>query len=326
MPRDSLQSVLIVTQKFDPHADSLIKLFKQRDVSFFRLNTDDFHADLTTRASSDGGDILFSDRYGRSHSFPSQTRSVWHRKPIDPAPLPGVRNDESKKVILQETLEYLSYPGAIDGPRWVNNPLANQRAQRKFPQLRLAQQLGLRIPRTLITNDPAEARSFQRQIAGPLLCKSMKAQAFASEGTESFIFSRKMTADELEQNIEQIAHCPTLLQEYIEKDHELRVTVIGDALFCCRIDSQTVDGARADWRQVDPFTVPHAIVDLEPATAAKLKQMLAHHDLRYGAFDLIVTPAGELVFLELNPNGQWLWIELITGAPLSEAMFRLLVQ
>jgi len=320
------KAVLIITEKFDPHADRVIDLFKQAGVKFFRLNTDDFHSDLLTAASSADCNICFRDHFGRSHRYPEETLAVWHRKPIDPAPPLAIEDDAARKVVLQETIEFLSYPSCIDGVRWVNNPHANLRAQRKFPQLRLARELGLTVPRTVVTNDPQQARAFQREVAGPLLCKSMKAHAFRDADATAFIFSRKVEPDEFLEAAEQMAHCPTLLQEYVAKDHELRVTIFGEKVFCCRIDSQNVSGAESDWRRVDPFKVPHRIVDLDARIEAALKRMMAAHDLSYGAFDLIVTPEGNPVFLELNPNGQWLWIELITGAPLSQAAFDLLAQ
>ena len=319
------QSVLIITSKFDPHADHVIQIFKTREIPFFRLNTDDFHDDYTIAAHDRPFELLFRDAWGRAHSYPAETRAVWHRKPVDPAHPKAVIDDATRNIVLQETNEFLTYPSAIDAARWVNNPAANQRAQRKFPQLRLASALGLRVPRTLITNDPSRARDFQQEIDGPLICKSMKAQSFEESGRASFIFSRKVQAAEFQAHIDQIRHCPTFLQEYIQKDHELRVTVFGDRVFCCRIDSQSVAGAESDWRRIDPFKIPHRIVELDPAVETALKAMMQDAGLLYGAFDLIVTPQGEAVFLELNPNGQYLWIELITGAPLSQAMVDLLV-
>jgi glutathione synthase/RimK-type ligase-like ATP-grasp enzyme len=147
----------------------------------------------------------------------------------------------------------------------------------------------------------------------------MKEQGFVDE-TAHFIFSRKVGAEEFSAHADAVALCPSLFQEYIEKDHELRITIVGDETFCCRIDSQSVDGAKTDWRQVDPSKVPHRIVPLDPGIEDKLRQMLQRYGLRYGAFDMIVTPQGEYVFLELNPNGQWLWIELMTGAPITNAL------
>jgi hypothetical protein len=317
------KTVLIVTEKFDPHADHVIKVFKEREIPFFRLNTDDFHVDMKVAAMSDDGGILLEDRWNRAHRFPHDTLSVWHRKPVDPAPPEGVVRAPVQKVILHETLEFLGYLGCDRRVRWINNPHDNRYAQRKFPQIRLARELGLRVPRTLITNDPARAREFHASVGGRLLCKSMKEQGYVDE-TAHFIFSRKVASEEFEAQVAQVAHCPTFFQEYTEKDHELRITIVGDEVFCCRLDSQAVSGAETDWRQVDPSKVPHRLVDLDAGIVAKLKQILAHYGLRYGAFDMIVTPEGEYVFLELNPNGQWLWIELMTGAPLTAALVRLL--
>jgi hypothetical protein len=317
-------SVLIVTEKFDPHADHVINVFKAREIPFFRLNTNDFHVDMKVAAGSLHGSILLEDRWGRSHRFPDDTRSVWYRKPVDPAPPEAVTNPAVRHLILQETLELMSYLGCERRIAWFNNPHDNRLAQKKFPQIRLAAELGFRVPRTLITNDPQRAREFGRDVGTRLLCKSMKEQGYVDGTTVHFIFSRKVEPDQFEAHVDQLALCPSLLQEYVEKDHELRITVIGDQVFCCRIDSQAVQGAETDWRRVDPSQIPHRIVPLDESVEAALKKMLKQFGLHYGAFDMIVTPEGEYVFLELNPNGQWLWIELITGAPLTDAMVRLL--
>ncbi len=326
MAAASEAAVLIVTEKFDPHADHVIGALNARKVPFFRLNTNDFHVDTRTSAASDDGSLLLEDRWNRSHRFPDQTRCVWYRKPVDPAPPAEVADAAARHLILHETLEYLSYLGCERRRPWYNNPHDNRLAQKKLPQIKLARELGLRVPRTLVTNDPQRARDFHRAAGGKILCKSMKEQGFGEERDAYFIFSRKVSAEEFGQHVDEVALCPTLLQEYVEKSHELRITIFGDKVFCCRLDSQSVSGAETDWRRVDPSKVPHRIVKLDETIEAALKRMLAHYGLRYGAFDMIVTPEGEHVFLELNPNGQWLWIELITGAPMTDAMVRLLLK
>ena len=317
-------TVLIVTRKFDPHADQVIGVLRQRNQPFFRLNTDDFHSDFRVTASGGDGSILLADQWGRSHRYPAQTRSVWYRKPVDPAPPPSVDDQAAQTVIREETQEFLAYLSADSTVQWFNDPHANLAARRKLPQVNLARSLGLRVPRTLVTNDPESARAFNQEVGGNLLCKSMKAIGYEEGPDFHAIFSRKVTPEEFRAHVEQIALCPSLLQEYIDKAHELRITIIGDTVFCCRIDSQSVGGAETDWRRVDPFQVPHEIIPLPQQIANALKTMLARYDLRFGTFDMIVTPAGEYVFLELNPNGQWLWIELITGAAMSEVMADLL--
>lgn len=95
-------------------------------------------------------------------------------------------------------------------------------------------------------------------------------------------------------------------------------------VFACRLDSQADEAARIDWRMVTPDRIAHSMVTLDNKVEAALKAMMRRFGLRFGAFDLIVTPEGETVFVELNPNGQWYWIELTTGAPMASAMADLL--
>lgn len=317
-------SVLIVTEKFDPHADHVIRALRADGIPFHRLNTNDLHEEIKVEACSAAASITFADLQGRAHRFPDDTRCVWYRKPIDPNPPKTVADPPTQALILAETLELLTYLSVERRVPWYNNPHDNRFSQRKFPQILLAQELGLRVPRTLITNDPARARAFSREVEGRLLCKSMKEQGFRDEKDGYFIFSRKVSPDEFERHADQVAYCPTLFQEYVEKAFELRITIIADELFCCRINSQAAKGAETDWRRIDPSQLEHQIVPLPDEIEAKLRRMLRHYGLSYGAFDMIVTPAGEYVFLELNPNGQWLWIELITGAEMTRAVVRML--
>lgn len=316
-------AVLVITSRFDPHADRVIPLLGRRGVPVFRLNTDDFHADTRVAAGEDGV-LRLRSRWGRTHDFPRETRSVWFRKPSDPVAPAGLDDPQAQDLVRRETLEFLDYLGAEEGVPWVSNPRAIAWAGRKLPQLALARRLGLRVPRTLVTNDPAEAAAFHAAVGGRLLCKAMKAVGFGDGDDHRSLFARAVPESEFAAHLADIAHCPTLFQEYVEKDHELRITFLGERVFCCRIDSQGIAGARTDWRRVDPFSVPHRMVDLAPAVEAALRRMLAAYGLPFGAFDMIVTPEGEPVFLELNPNGQWLWMELITGAPMAEAMADLL--
>jgi len=316
--------ILIVTEKLDTHADAVIREFNGRGQAFFRLNTDDFHTEYRSALRVDDGSVTFDDIWGRSIRFPHDVHAVWHRKPNDARNPPGIDDPGAAEMIQSETRELLNYLSSIHTRPWYNNPENNRISQRKFPQLCLAGELGFRVPRTLITNDPDRARAFEAETSSGLLCKTMKEAGYSTKDGSYFIFSRKIGKDEFDEHIDRISLCPTLLQEYIEKAYELRVTVIGDTVYACRLDSQADEEAKTDWRMVTPDRIAHSMVDLDGQVEAALKEMLRRFDLRFGAFDLIVTPEGDTVFLELNPNGQWYWIELITGAPMASAMADLL--
>jgi hypothetical protein len=319
------KAVLMISTKLDPHVDAVLTRLEARGVPCFRLNTDHFHEDYRiAMADEPTGTIRIADRWDRACAFPHDVRSVWMRKPEDPLPPPGIEDEGVRSFVRDEWREMMGFLPVDDRVVWVNNPDENRRHQRKFPQLRLAQHVGLRVPRSIITNDPDEAQSFFASCPQGVICKPMLMGSHYVEGEHYVAYTRTVPPAEFGALKETVSLCPTYLQERIAKDHELRVTIIGERLFACRIDSQAVAGAEQDWRAVDSHKLPHKMVDLPPDVDRALRDYLNACGLLFGAFDLIVTPAGEHIFLELNPNGQWYWIELSTGAPMADAMAELL--
>lgn len=118
------------------------------------------------------------------------------------------------------------------------------------------------------------------------------------------------------------------VQEYVEKQYELRVTVVCDKVFACKIDSQRMeeDKGRVDWRQGYEYGLHYEPYELPDAVKSFCFSFLQEMHLNFGCFDFIVTPQGEFVFLECNPNGQWLWLEQETGMPISQAIAECLMK
>jgi len=323
--KDVSRAVLAISTKLDPHVDAVFTRLGERGVSCFRLNTDQFHEEYRVETSdSPDGSILIEDAWGRTCRFPEGLRAVWMRKPEPPLPPKGVEDDGVRRYVEDEFREFMSFLPLDDRVPWINNPDLNRRHQRKMPQLRLARSLGLRVPRSIITNDPDKAEAFFLSCPRGVICKPLVMGSHYVGGEHRVAFTRHISKPEFTELKSSIGLCPTYLQEAVPKDHELRVTIIGEELFCCRIDSQSVPGAEQDWRAVSTLELPHSIVTLPKVIDRALRTYLSTCGLRFGAFDLIVTPDGEHVFLELNPNGQWYWVELATGAPMADAMADLL--
>lgn len=106
--------------------------------------------------------------------------------------------------------------------------------------------------------------------------------------------------------LDHIVSCPVVFQEYIEKQVELRITIVGDRIFAAEIHSQE-------------FHLPDEISE-------KLLRLMQELGLVFGCLDLILTPEGEYVFLEINPAGQWGWIEHFTKMPITEALTDMLIR
>jgi glutathione synthase/RimK-type ligase-like ATP-grasp enzyme len=201
--------------------------------------------------------------------------------------------------------------------RWVNHPSANARAAYKPHQLATAVACGLRVPRTLITNDPAAGREFVAGCSPGAVYKPL----YGSPVTPGWgLYTAEVSAeDAAAPTVAATAH---LFQERIEKAFEVRLTVVGeDRMFAARIDASTA-AARADWR-TDYDALTFTPIEVPEPIAAGAVRLMRRLDLRYGAIDFIVSPGEQpedWVFLEINANGQYGFVEKRAGLPIAAAI------
>ena len=139
-----------------------------------------------------------------------------------------------------------------------------------------------------------------------------------------FLYSERFSHEELFSSPNAIRACPVFAQEYIEKRYEYRVMIIGHQVLACRIDSQASPMTKTDWRHYDFNNVEHTRVELPLATQEHLIRFMQEVGLNYGAIDLIETPEGDYVFLEVNPCGQWGWIEHFADLQIPQAVANML--
>ena len=199
---------------------------------------------------------------------------------------------------------------------WVNAPDRLVRANSKPAQLDIARRLGLIIPETLVTNDPDAARAFIEAADGPVIYKSLSQNLDVDLGKA--LFTGQVTGAEIE-NLDLIRHTPGIFQAAVAKAFEVRATVVGPRIFAARIDSQAQDETRLDWRR-RPFDVDDEPIGLPDDVADRVRAFMDAFGLIYGAFDFIVRPDGTWVFLEVNPAGQYMWVEAKTGLPITDAL------
>ncbi len=201
---------------------------------------------------------------------------------------------------------------------WVNDIAADAAAEHKPSQLALAGRLGLAVPRSCITNDPAVARAFilERQDGETIHKNVVSAAAIWKPTRVAHARDRRLLAS--------VRHLPLLFQERVPAEVDVRATILGHDLFAAEIDFPGAKPA-LDWRlrlrraRVRPVKLPH---DLD----AKLRRLVRELGLVYGAVDLRRRPDGEYVFLEVNPSGEFLFVEERTGQPITEALAALLAR
>jgi glutathione synthase/RimK-type ligase-like ATP-grasp enzyme len=203
---------------------------------------------------------------------------------------------------------------------WLNHPYANRLARNKPLQLALAACEGLTVPETRITDDPEEIRALHRRWSGGLVAKLVGGQLVAPKVDEQYVVHTTLVEEEDLRSDAALAACPAIYQRRVEKAFDLRVTVVGERLFACRIDSQGSERGAVDWRQAGPDSLPIHQCELDGEIAGKCLALMRRLGLDLAGLDLIVTPEGETVFLEVNATGQWLWVQEATGLPIASAI------
>lgn len=194
---------------------------------------------------------------------------------------------------------------------WMNPPLADEAAQRKILQLKIAMEEGLAIPQTCITSDPAEARAF---IDGAGETKVIR-KAFRNIAEAPRPTATVEPADLA--RLDAVRFAPVIFQHFVAADLDLRTTVIDGEMFTAAIRSDA--DHQVDYRQglgtatVTPYDLPEDV-------AEALRRLMDRLGLKFGAVDFRVSPEGEHVFLEVNPAGEYLFACDRTGQPVPQAI------
>ncbi|MFE6773972.1 ATP-grasp ribosomal peptide maturase [Streptomyces fimicarius] len=309
--------VLVATEVDDVTADMVIRELNRRDVPVARFNPADIGAALTVSArfGSCPAPVTGQLRTPSRTVELAEVRSVYWRRPVWPV-FDHLEPDDARFAAAQTRYGLGGTLYALDGPLWVNHPLRNAAADYKPAQLAVAQRLGLTVPSTLVTNDPDEARSFVGDHE-QVIFKTLRWTPYQRGGVPVTGWADLVTATEID---ERVAVVPHLFQAVVNKVADLRVLVVGHEVFAVRIASGMLD-----WRK-DYSALSYRVVDLPDRVEKALLAYLAHFGLASGSFDFAVDEAGGLWWLELNPNGQWGWLEESTGLAMSAAFAELLTQ
>lgn len=317
------KGIVIISNEKDNDATIVSEILKKRGEEVFRFDTQSYSQGKNYIELNNLGEECL--RIGGQSVDLKTLKSVWYRKPGEILPqFKDLRDKTFASKELTELLEqiYFLAPQA----RWVNRPHSVRGALHKYHQLLVAEKLGFKTPRTCVTNSPKAAKNFIESCPSGSIYKTLYSTAmvlnYESDQMDPGGFDIP-TSRIGPSHIPQLQSLPFtggIFQEYIEKEYELRVTVIGDTVFAARINSQKNPEAvgKTDWRfgvqtkgAIETYILPEETTNL-------CRKLVKKYDLLFGAIDLIKTPGGQYVFLEVNPKGQWAWLEELTGDPYIE--------
>ena len=249
----------------------------------------------------------------------SACRSGWWRRALPPSPDSRILDQGQAAWAANETYEAMAGFWDALPITWVSPRRSIEMAMMKTWQLPAARSAGLEVPRTMITSDPEQARAFIDRIGlGNVICKAFSA-------TQDNWRETRMIGQAEYELLDRVAVAPVIFQEFVPAEVDLRITVVGEQFFAAAIHSQELPYP-LDFRL---FLDRDPGVGMEPTELPNeveegLMRLLKSAGLRYGAVDMRRTPSGRHVFLEVNPSGQWRFVENVTGQPITAAMARLL--
>ena len=309
----SRKSVLIVTHTADDHVPLVEVELARLNAPFFRFNTDTYFAEFALAKNAPNvrffGDLrrCAGDEFG----------AVLFRH-IKSEPAARYDDLDVRRLVVSEIEAALE--GAILALQpnlWINHPFANKNTRNKLLQLRVAAGLGFEVPETIVTSNPTRIRRSFEQWGGQMVAKLVGGQLVGLSIDEQFVIhTTKLTPSDLEDDA-SLSATPAIYQRQIQKAYDLRVTVIGDRVFSCRIGSQARQESTVDWRAAGFRTLEHDLVDLPPKVRTLCHAIVKRYGLHMAGIDLVQRDDGSCVFLEINAAGQWRWIEEKTGAPIA---------
>lgn len=319
--------ILIITNKEDVHPTPVIDILNKRNIPVFRLNTECLLTDYEFTWWNTSGPsrfIIKNKQTGLTLDIEDLT-TIWDRRLEMPKKLPLIGSNAINGHNLKEAAGFLRFLRSyITSTPSIGSILYDEYASSKIEQLHYAEFIGLKVPDTVFTNRQEDILAMAKHHQ-EIVLKSITSDGImdGGKGTEYVFYSQKVSLQDIE-NAPKEAFTQTVsyVQEYIPKAFELRVTVVAQKVFACKIDSQHLaeNEGKIDWRQGYDHGLRYEPYDLPYDISEKCINFLEKMRLNFGAFDFIVTPSGEYVFLECNPNGQWLWIEMETGLKISEAI------
>jgi glutathione synthase/RimK-type ligase-like ATP-grasp enzyme len=230
----------------------------------------------------------------------------WRRLTGEPRLPPGVDDEAARDIVVNDcraTLLGMALT-AFEGT-WVSHPEATKLAENKLVQLQAAEQAGLRLPRTLVGQDPAEVRRFCEELDYAVVVKTVAGSRLTP------LMTGRVTP-ELVSSDDAVSLSPAIYQEFVPGDCHLRVCCFGSEVVTGMIETD-----RLDWRYpLDAHVTPF---DLDEETAHRVRMVVASLGLRMGIADMKLGPEGEPIWLEVNPQGQFLFLEGMCGMPLTAA-------
>lgn len=312
--------VLVITNKEDVTVDYVIRELQREEIPYYRFNTEDVgHG---TDIFFDGNEYELEDKIKNIHVSFREFDSVYFRRPKSPRLADELSLGERQFLQNEFEVYFEGLYRNLSDRYWLNWVLDMRVLENKLYQIELAKKMGFLVPQLYISSTSGKSLEFINSI-GKTIFKPLK-MGFINEPTDTgkILYTTRVD-DNFVNSIEQNNGVPIYLQQEIEKECDIRVTVVGNSVYAAKILSQESDESKTDWRKSESM-LEHESCNLPTDLEKKCKNLCERFNLDFSAIDFILDKEGRYWFLEINCNGQWAWLETLLGFPISRDIVKML--
>ena len=329
MSRNS-DTLLVLASRLDAHADAIVSHCHNRHVPIIRIDTEDFWPDVSTVnwGITNNGTTAILEWNGRRIDADS-VRSIYCRDFVF-AKCNRSADITTQLVYAEARAALYGFFRCLENHYWMNPPWYDEMADNKPYQMECARNIGLDVPKTLVTNDSAAFLSFYEECKQDVIIKQLseicliddselenQESGVDADATAYGFYTNRVLPEHLDK-VDETLTTPCLFQEHITKKADIRVTIVGNKVFSALIDSQGHQESRIDFRLKPDLPIHH--FELPGSISQKLLKLIHGWNLEFAACDFVLKSEDELVFIEANVEGNWLWIEHELDLPISGAI------
>lgn len=308
---------LIVSSTIDFSTDLVCYRLLNDKKRFYRLNRDNFNQyNINVNFQTKQMEIIIEDDIYIADF--ERLKGIYFRAPV------FLRAQSKKTLTVEEQLEKSQWSSFIrnlivfENAVWINNPVNTYRAENKMYQLAIAKECGMKIPETYVSNSTNVIKEDELYIV-----KSLDTALFydTQKQTELFTYSNVISGKELKGY--DLHNAPVFIQEFLNPKVDCRITYVMGKMYPVQILKKG-NGVYGDWR-FDKEKLDYVPFSLPETEKNKIVKMMNRLDLNFGGIDLAFVN-GEYYFIEVNPTGEWGWLESNTGCEISKTIASALCQ
>ena len=306
--------LLVLTNSKDATANFFCQKITEWDIPYFRLDTDTASEQFRVSYPKNTPSLIGATREFQPNDF----ENIWFRRPTPIKVSHGADTAENRHIAGEWSEAFEGFLAHIPTDDWINHPALNVIASHKLEQLTRAKQFGLDTPDTLLTQEPDDVLKFWRKHGQQIIVKPLATGYLErdEQSSDSIIYTSLVLEKHI-SDLSQIPNCPTLFQERINKRTDVRVTIIDGQYIAIALNAAEDGEQRLDIRRNNMRDVSYEKLHLPDAVSSALLKLVQSYSLRFAAVDLCVDSEGMWKFFEINPNGQWAWLDIYANAGIS---------